>query len=159
MLCLEFEDSGEFPSERAELYKRATNTLLRKWDAKRGILRDIAYKQLSVQRKEDLLSEIALITFKQGEYFFKQRQIEEYIANYIQNLPNAQIQPEVLQVDSQAVLKSIEAQHGLLVERAVGIYSFSHLTFHEYFTARGIYNNCNSYSFDDPVINDLVKYV
>jgi predicted NACHT family NTPase len=36
------------------------------------------------------------------------------------------------------VLKSIEAQHGLLVERARGIYSFCHLTFHEYFTAKEI---------------------
>ena len=41
-------------------------------------------------------------------------------------------------LDSQLVLKSIVAQHGLLVPRAKNIYSFSHLTFHEYFTARQI---------------------
>ncbi|GAA6617584.1 NACHT domain-containing protein [Scytonema sp. NUACC26] len=38
-------------------------------------------------------------------------------------------------------MKSIEAQHGLLVARATGIYSFSHLTFHEYFAAREIVAN------------------
>lgn len=43
-------------------------------------------------------------------------------------------------MDSEAVLKSIEAQHGLLIERASRIYSFSHLTFQEYFTARKIVN-------------------
>jgi len=43
-----------------------------------------------------------------------------------------------LHLNSKAVLKSIEVQHGLLVERAKNIYSFSHLTFQEYFTARQI---------------------
>lgn len=33
------------------------------------------------------------------------------------------------------MLKAIEAQHSLFVERAKDIYSFSHLTFQEYFTA------------------------
>ena len=55
LLCLEFEDSGGFPNDLAELYRRAINTLLRKWDAKRGIYRDAVYKNLSTQRKEDLL--------------------------------------------------------------------------------------------------------
>lgn len=32
----------------------------------------------------------------------------------------------------------METQHGLMVERARQIYSFSHLTFQEYFTARAI---------------------
>ena len=44
-------------------------------------------------------------------------------------------------MDSEAVLKSIEAQHGLFVERAKSIYSFSHLTFQEYFAAREIVAN------------------
>lgn len=138
LLCLEFEDGGDFPSDRAELYKRAIATLLRKWDAKRGIRRDIVYKKLTVQRKEDLLGQVALTTFKTGDYFFKQGQLERYIAAYIRNLPDAQADPEALLLDSEAVLKSIEAQHGLLVERARSIYSFSHLTFQEYFAARQI---------------------
>ncbi|NER99744.1 MAG: NACHT domain-containing NTPase [Symploca sp. SIO1B1] len=138
LLCIEFEDSGEFPSNRSELYSRAIHTLLRKWDAKRRIERPQVYKKMPVQRKEDLLSEVAFTTFKQGNYFFKQRDVEQYIADYIRNLPDAKTDPEALLLDGEAVLKSIEAQHGLLVERARGIYSFSHLTFQEYFTAREI---------------------
>lgn len=40
-------------------------------------------------------------------------------------------------------MKAIEAQHGIFVERAKGIYSFSHLTFQEYFTAKYIVDNPN----------------
>ncbi|MEH2182353.1 NACHT domain-containing NTPase [Nostoc sp.] len=138
LLCLEFSDSGDFPSDRAELYNRAIHTLLRKWDNKRGIVRDEVYKKLSIRNKENLLSQISLITFQRNEYFFKQRDLERYIAEYIRNLPEAKIDPGALQVDSEVVLKSIEAQHGLIVERARGIYSFSHLTFQEYFTAKEI---------------------
>ena len=93
-----------------------------------------------MQHKKDLLSQIALTTFERGDYFFKQKQLEQYISDYIRNLPDAQNGPEALQLDSEMVLKSIEAQHGLLVERAQKIYSFSHLTFQEYFTARAIVN-------------------
>ena len=138
LLCLEFEDSRSFPADRAELYKRATETLLRKWDDKRGIKREQIYGQLSVKRKEDLLSQIAFETFKQKHYFFKRGIVENHIADYIINLPDAPTDTEKLHLDSGAVLKSIEAQHGLLVERAKGIYSFSHLTFQEYFTAQQI---------------------
>jgi predicted NACHT family NTPase len=138
LLLLEFEDSGDFPTDRAELYRQGITTLLKKWDAKRGIVRDQAYKNLSVSRKKDLLSQIAITTFERKDFFFKKRDFGHYIAEFICNLPDAQTEPESLQLDSEAVLKSIEAQHGLLVERARDIYSFSHLTFQEYFTARKI---------------------
>ncbi|QLE41988.1 NACHT domain-containing NTPase [Nostoc sp. C052] len=138
LLCLAFEESGDFPANRSELYKEGLDALLKKWDAKRGIQRYQIYKKLSVQRKEDLLSKIALTTFERSDYFFKQKAAEQYITEYIRNLPDANTDPEILQLESEVVLRSIEAQHGLLVERAKGIYSFSHLTFHEYFTAREI---------------------
>ena len=138
LLCLVFEEAGDFPANRSELYKEGIDALLKKWDAKRGIYRDQVYKKLSTQRKEGLLSKIALATFEQSDYFFKQKVVEQHIAEYIRNLPDASNDEERLQLDSEAVLKSIEYQHGLLVERAKSIYSFSHLTFHEYFTAREI---------------------
>ncbi len=136
LLCLVFEEQAGFPANRSELYKEGVDVLLKKWDIKRNIRRQQVYKQLSLQRKEDLLSQIACTAFVRSEYFFKQKFVEEEIRDYIRNLPNASDDPEALQLDSEAVLKSIEAHHGLLVERARGIYSFSHLTFQEYFTAR-----------------------
>ena len=141
MLCLMFEETADFPANSYELYQEGLHLLLRKWDAKRNIEREQTYKKLSLQHKEDLLSQIAFLTFKRGDYFFKQNELEQHIANYICNLPNVSTEIEVLQLDSEAVVKSIEAQHGLLVERARGIYSFSHLSFQEYFTAKEIVSN------------------
>ena len=141
LLCLAFEASSALPSSRSELYQEGIETLLKKWDSSRGIHRDQVYKKLSPKRKEDLLSQIALKTFQQGQYFFRQRDLAYAITDYIRNLPEVSDDPEVLQVDSTAVLHSIEAQHGLLVERVKHYYSFSHLTFHEYFAARELVLN------------------
>ena len=38
-------------------------------------------------------------------------------------------------LDIESILDSIEAHNGFIVKRASGVHSFSHLTFHEYFTA------------------------
>jgi predicted NACHT family NTPase len=152
LLCLVFEERAGFPANRSELYEEGLDVLLKKWDVKRNIKREDVYKQLSLKRKEDLLSQIAYTTFQRGDYFFKQKFVEEVIQDYIRNLPNVSNEPKILQLDSEDILKSIEAQHGLLVERSRGIYSFSHLTFHEYFTARQFKEKSDS-CFSDLVIN------
>lgn len=139
LLCLAFDESMEFPKNRAELYKEALDALLKKWDSSRRIKREAMYKTLSTKRKESLLSFIAKETFEKDEYFLPQRTIEKCISNFIRNIPN--VKEETLETDSEAVLKTIEAQHGIFVERAKGIYSFSHLTFQEYFTAKYIVDN------------------
>lgn len=53
--------------------------LLKKWDVKRNIERDQIYKQLTVKRKEDLLSQIAYTTSKASNYFFKRREVRNEI--------------------------------------------------------------------------------
>ncbi|NJM69401.1 MAG: NACHT domain-containing NTPase [Scytonema sp. RU_4_4] len=138
LLCLVFEEKADFPTHCSQLYKEGLDLLLKKWDAKRGIERNQVYKQLFRQRKEDLLSQIAWTTFERGEYFFKQNAFEQGIYHYIHTLPEGSTFLKTLQVDSEDILKSIEAQHGLLVERARGVYSFSHIIFQKYFAARKI---------------------
>jgi predicted NACHT family NTPase len=136
LTCLVFQAKGEFPSKRSKLYEQGLDILLVRWDESRGIQRDEVYRSLSLERKIELLSQIAAITFEKSNYFFEQGEVERYIASYLRTLPNAQKDRTSLQHNSKTLLKSIEAQHGLLVERAREIYSFSHLTFQEYFTAK-----------------------
>jgi predicted NACHT family NTPase len=70
---------------------------------------------------------VAARKFEQEQYvLFEQGEIQEYIAEYL----------GISTEDSEAVLDAIEAQHGLLIERAQEFWSFSHLTFQEYFAAK-----------------------
>ena len=140
LLCLVFGEGerNDFPPKQSELYKEGLEVLMKKWDAKRDIVREQIYKLLSPQNKEDMLGQIAFNTFVKEEYFFRQVDLQQQIKDYIRNLPEASADPEALRVDSEVVLKAIEHHHGLLVERAREIYSFSHLTFQAYFTAREI---------------------
>ena len=133
-----FHGQDKFPTKRTEFYKQGLDLLLGKWDEAKGIKRDEAYRGFLLPQKLKMLSQLAAITFEKGEYFFEQRVIEQYIGDYLGNLPGANLEPEELQLESEAMLKSIEAQHGLLTERARGIFSFSYLAFQEYFTARKI---------------------
>ncbi|ELS31344.1 MULTISPECIES: NACHT C-terminal helical domain 2-containing protein [Pseudanabaena] len=138
LLCWVFGEGNDFPPKRSELYKEGLEVLMKKWDAKRNIEREMIYQHLSPQNKEDMLGQIAFNTFVNGEYFFRQEDLQRHIKDYICNLPEASADSEALRLDSEVVLKAIEHHHGLLVERARNIYSFSHLTFQEYFAAREI---------------------
>jgi predicted NACHT family NTPase len=159
LLCLEFDNSSAFPQSRSELYDRALNVLLSKWDGQRRIQRgEEVYKGLSLKRKETLLGQLAMYTFERGDYFFKERVATQQIEQYIRNLPGATEDPAALEVDSRAVLKSIESRHGLLSERATGIYSFSHLTFQEYFTAKNILDLSNP-AAQETALNQLVTHI
>jgi hypothetical protein len=93
---------------------------------------------LSIDRKEKLLRMIAYDTFKEEKYFFTPQEIQTTIETNIKEIAHLDHDLIISQLDVEETLNSIEAQHGLIVERAKGIYSFSHLTFHEYFTAREI---------------------
>ncbi len=138
LACWVFQGQEKFPNKRTEFYKQGLDLLLGQWDDARGVERDNVYRGFLLPQKLRLLSQLAAVTFEQGQYFFEQRTLEHYIGDYLQNLPGATLEPEELQLESEAVLNAIETQHGLLIERARGIFSFSYLAFQEYFTARNI---------------------
>lgn len=138
LLCLAFNETLTFPQRRVEIYKEALDALLKKWDTSRRIKRDEVYRKLSLGHKENMLARIAAETFERNEYFIPQKDLERLITNYVKNVPPHDTNEAT---DGGAILKAIEDRHGLFVERAREIYSFSHLTFQEYFTAKYIVDN------------------
>lgn len=135
MLCLTFDETMSFPQRRAELYEEAIDALLKKWDSSRSIQRDKVYRKLSPGHKRQLLAELARETFERGELLIPRAKMAAWVVRFLRRLPPDN---QTEDIDGEVVLRAIEAQHGLLIERASGIYSFSHLTFHEYFAARHI---------------------
>lgn len=138
LACSIFHREDKFPFKQAEFYKQGMDLLLVRWDESRGIQRDQVYQELLLPQKLKLLSQIALATFEQGQYFFAENVIEQHITTYMQTLPNASKDPEEISQVSAFVLRTIESQHGVLAERSRGIFSFSYLALQEYFTAREI---------------------
>ncbi|MBD2516883.1 NACHT domain-containing NTPase [Nostoc sp. FACHB-973] len=148
-ICLVFQVKNEFPLNQAKLYEQALKILFFRWDEVRGIKRDRIASNLTLEIKKKLLFQLAAISFEQENYFFPKEKILELIAEYLDSLPDINSHTTQLQLDNEAVLKAIEVQHGLLVERSQEIYSFSHLTFQKYFTARKIVENCQAKTWDN----------
>ncbi|NBD18476.1 MAG: NACHT domain-containing protein [Cyanobacteria bacterium] len=158
LACWVFHGEGKLPSKQTTFYKQGLDLLLGKWDETKGVERDNAYREFRLPQKMKLLSQLAAITFEKGQYFFEQRTIEQYIEDYLQNLPDTNLDSEELQLESEAILKSIEAQHGLLIERARGIFSFSYLVFQEYLTARKIVATHNLRSLEN-ALGELAQHI
>jgi hypothetical protein len=150
LLCLAFDKTFAIPPRRAALYKEALYVLLKEWDATRRIERDEIYSKLDAAHKENMLAHIAMETFKKNEYFIPQEKLEKLIVEYVENIPPHEIGKST---DGETILKAIEVQHGLFVERAYRIYSFSHLTFQEYFTAQYIVAHA-----EKGTVTNLVKF-
>ncbi len=151
LTCLVFQFLEHFPAKRSEIYQQGLELLLIRWDEARGIKRDDLYHDLSLSHKIKLLSYIASASFIKAEYLISESKIHQLISEYLYQLSSQPTDIDILREDSRKVLKSITTQHGLLVERARGIYSFSHLTFHEYFTAKEIETRNDSQSLQEYV--------
>jgi predicted NACHT family NTPase len=151
LTCLVFQFLEHFPVKRSEIYQQGLELLLIRWDEARGIKRDDLYHNLSLSHKIKLLSYIALASFIKTEYLISESKINQLISEYLYQLSSQPTDMDILREDSRKVLKSITTQHGLLVERARGIYSFSHLTFQEYFTAKEIETRNDSQSLQEYV--------
>jgi hypothetical protein len=149
LLCLAFEETLSFPPRQVDLYKEALDALLRKWDTSRLIGRDTFYKNLSFSRREHLLESIASKFYFDSRTAFRKNEVEAVILDYLSQLPDKEKSGSG---DASLVLRQIEAQHGLIVERAVGIFTFSHLTLQEYFTASHIVK-----SHDERLLDSLVR--
>jgi predicted NACHT family NTPase len=133
LICLLLQDSGGIPTQVDEIYKKGVDLLLRKWNVKKSIegweIGEKSFRALDIDKKKNLLIQIAAKKFENPTNFiiFDEKELCLQIVEIL-DLPNKE--------DARNILQSIEIQHGLLVERADELWSFSHLTFQEYFTTQ-----------------------
>jgi predicted NACHT family NTPase len=137
LLCIVFEETLEFPKKKIDLYMRAVDVLLEKWDAKRGIARENEYFTMSRRRKENLLGYLATMNFEANKFVFEKEILAQQVEKFFLQLPK----DEIVSANGESVLRTIQEHHGLIVERSQNLFSFSHLTFQEYFTAKYIVDN------------------
>lgn len=140
-----WDERGKLPAKRADLYKKGLRDLLERWDLFRGIQRDDGCRPLTLDEKEYLLAQMAYRLFEDNDYFPEQHKLEYLIANYLQ----------IQRSEAEQVLRSLEAQHGLIIERSEGYFSFSHLTFQEYFAAKYIVDS----STHEAALQRLFNYI
>lgn len=138
LACKVFNDNETFCSKPGELYKKGLELLLSEWNDFSRPEKSL-YKDFNVSKKRDLLGEVALEKFKQSQFvLFEQDELEALIADYPKNTKNPTPGDAIGSDSAKGVLQDIAKQHGLLVARASKIWSFSHLTFQEYFAAEAI---------------------
>lgn len=146
LLCKVYEDEQNFPSNRAILYEKILNIFLKKWSAEKGVHRDPPMSPyLAIPTVKELLSEIAAENFKADRLVFSEDELIDQIQEFYQRRIDTSSR-----FDASGILDAILVDPGLFVEQANGIYSFFHLTFQEYLTAKHIVG-------DTPSIQVLVE--
>ncbi|MEL6628521.1 MAG: histidine kinase, partial [Bacteroidota bacterium] len=128
-LCMVYDRSKKLPGNRSVLYQKSLDILLEEWAAEKRIQLGDIYDGISTELEKLLLSEIAYRGFQRNQFFFREQDLVDQIDLFLEETlaPN--------DVDSKKVLGAIVEKQGVFVERAEGIFSFSHLTIQEYLTA------------------------
>ena len=140
LLCMVYDNTQNFPRNRASLYEDALNIFLREWAAEKRIRRDSSVSQyLDISDEKRMLSEIAAKYFEVNRVLFNENELINQIQAFGKG--SANIPPTF---NPSKILKTITVEQGLFVERINRFYSFSHLTFQEYLTANYIAGDARS---------------
>ncbi len=133
LICQAFYQTRNLFSHKDELYQECLYVLLFQWDQARGIQRCAAEAcPIPLTCELNILSSLASETLNQGKKFFDQHYVGSYIEQYIRKSVGHYSDPESSLLNQVAVIESMIAHHGLLVEHAPGIYSFSNTALHEH---------------------------
>ncbi|MBE9601480.1 NACHT domain-containing NTPase [Pedobacter sp. MC2016-24] len=128
-LCIVFDAGQQFPANRSSLYRRALEILLERWSAEKRIHQEEIYQNLNTDIETKMLAEIAAYFYEKDKTLFHTEELKSRISVFLENTLGVKL-PHV-----SAILDAIEVQQGLLVQRTLDVYSFSHLTIQEYLVA------------------------
>lgn len=132
LICLVHYVRRILPKGRPVLYAQCIELLIDAWDRSRDIAWHVD-ERIMPQQKEAVLREIAFEFQKKGVGEDARESLEALVAGISRRLG--------IGTPAQELLAEIEQRSGLLIERSIGVFGFSHLTLQEYLVAKHIQLN------------------
>jgi HEAT repeat protein len=126
LLCMISAENLELPKRRVDIYGRAVDVVMARWDADRPIQRRHFF---STSQALDLLSALAWQFQVRGQRTLPQDELLGAIARF---LPELGLPAEI----NGEIMEEIVAKQGFLTEQEAGWYGYLHPTMQEYFAAR-----------------------
>ncbi|GGC50364.1 hypothetical protein GCM10011386_48200 [Parapedobacter defluvii] len=134
LICIVYDFDLEISSRRTTLYKRCIECLMRDWDAQRGFRRVGNFIKLDDLKRISILSHLAYNLHVNGKIYFDLETIDSYLSDIIERYG-------LCRQDIPLVIEEIVDHYGLILEVSKNVYSFSHLTFQEFFAATFLAEN------------------
>ncbi len=128
MLCVAFNRHQKFPEQKSFVYLACLDALLLDWDSSKQLRRESFVPGFDSESKKLILAKMACDTFCDAELFFTKEEAARKFEELSEVMPGKK-------VSGRDLLAEFEENHGLLIERARHIYSFSHLTIQEFLAA------------------------
>lgn len=128
LITYHYERERSLPTLRAELYRHCIRTRITLWNTQRGT----HHGRFGETDKWRMLRELALDIYRQE---WRDLLDHEQLSDWLKPFASGLRLPEGASVAD--LLDEVVRTSGLLQERAIGRYGFSHLTLQEYFAAEG----------------------
>jgi hypothetical protein len=134
LLCIGYRRNQRFPAQKALVYLASIDALLVDWDSSKQLRRESFVSNFDSESKKQLLAKVACDTFCEESLFFSPAEIVSLFDEDSSSFP-------IEAKTGDRILDEYVENHGLIVERARGIYSFSHLTLQEFLAALHLSRN------------------
>ncbi|MGN5164646.1 NACHT domain-containing protein [Aeromonas hydrophila] len=136
MMLLTYEQLAEIPEKIHIFYEQAFDTLFHKHDALKSLYKRRSYSELPIDSFKRIFSVFCIITFSNRNFSFEYNQLISYIKQALE-IEGVDVNPTSYFND---LIKSV-----CIIQRDGNLYTFSHRSFQEYFSA---YFLSNSNSID-----------
>lgn len=129
MLCF-VAGAKVLPRERVDIYRDCGRLLLEQWDIEKGLRQNDT--GLTLRQKEGFVQRAAVRLHVSSRVFVDRTELESIMSDCLRDFG--------LQLEPERVLTKLFQRTGIFLPGASSTYSFSHLTFQEFFTASAFHD-------------------
>lgn len=132
-LCLIYDKEQNFPRLKSSIYSKSLDIILSGWASQKRLEPEIIFKRIGTDLEKKLLSELAYRYFENGKITFHRQDFINEI-----DRTKGKFLDEQEDLKGEEIITVMEEVQGIIVRQSLDRYSFSHMVFHEYLTARYI---------------------